>query len=410
MEDNLDDEIYFASEDSSVDKEDTNDIVNILVVDDDEDIHSITKMALYNKKIDGRKLNILKALSAKEAKVILNQYDDIALAIVDVIMETSEAGLDLVNYIRNELHNNTIRLVLRTGQSAQEVEEAIIDNYDINDYKDKTELTTQKLYTTVRTSIKQYELISNLQNKIDAITKELDEKNKLVVKHSRIAAMGDIINMLAHQWRQPLSIINMNINEILLNIEMGTMDESSLINDLKNTENEIFKLSDTIGSFQDYFKTDAVAGLYDINELIDITCSLLDSSINNNSIKIEKKYEKNMFIKIKKNDFIQVVLNLITNSTEAYQKGEFKYKNIIISTTKTDKHIDIKLTDFAGGISNDIIENIFDPYFSTKNEKNGTGLGLYMSKTIVESYFNGSINVSSKDNSTIFTITLPINQ
>jgi len=115
-------------------------------------------------------------MSAAEAKDILKEKNNIVLALVDVIMETDTAGLDLVNYIRNDLNNQSIRLILRTGQPDQVPEEKIIDNYDINDYKEKTELTAQKLYTTIRTSIKQYELIHNLEEKIEIITKDLNKK------------------------------------------------------------------------------------------------------------------------------------------------------------------------------------------------------------------------------------------
>jgi len=145
----------------------------ILLIDDDESVHFITKSALQNKTFDGKGLDILSAYSAKEAKAFLNEHNDISLAIVDVVMETPTAGLDLINYIRNDLVNNLIRLVLRTGQADQVPEEEIINKYDINDYKEKTELTVEKLYTLVRTSIKQYEQIKELQDSRDAIYKKM---------------------------------------------------------------------------------------------------------------------------------------------------------------------------------------------------------------------------------------------
>jgi len=146
---------------------------NILVVDDEKSVHSITISALKNKLFDGKKLNFLSALSAQEAKDILSKNDDIALALIDVVMETPEAGLELVNYIRKELNNKMIRLVLRTGQPSQAPEEHVINFYDINDYKEKTELTAQKLFTLVRTSIRQYTQYKELQENRDTIYEKM---------------------------------------------------------------------------------------------------------------------------------------------------------------------------------------------------------------------------------------------
>jgi len=128
----------------------------ILIVDDEEDIRTLTKINLKDFEFDGRKLQFLEADSAVSAKKILEQHDDIALALIDVVMETDEAGLELVEYIRNDLNRNMIRLIIRTGQPGIAPERYIIDNFDIDDYKDKTELTIDKLYTTVRSAIKAY--------------------------------------------------------------------------------------------------------------------------------------------------------------------------------------------------------------------------------------------------------------
>ena len=145
----------------------------ILVVDDEKSIHDVTRSALKDITIEGRSLEMIFALSAEEAKQKLSEHDDIAMALVDVIMETKTAGLDLVDYIRNELKNNLIRLIIRTGQPDEVPERNIIDNYDINDYKEKTELTVDKLYTVIRSSIKQYMQLIELSNKYEDVYKQM---------------------------------------------------------------------------------------------------------------------------------------------------------------------------------------------------------------------------------------------
>ncbi len=129
---------------------------NILIVDDEPGIHEVTKMALANFEFERKKCRFISAFSAQEAKSVLNETPNIALALIDVVMETDDAGLNLVNHIRNELHNKLIRIILRTGQPGQAPEEKVIHDYDINDYKGKSELTTQKLYTSVLTGLRTY--------------------------------------------------------------------------------------------------------------------------------------------------------------------------------------------------------------------------------------------------------------
>ncbi|MCW8335006.1 DUF3369 domain-containing protein [Vibrio paucivorans] len=128
----------------------------VLLVDDDEQMHKVTKLALSGFEFQHRKLELISALSAAEAKELLAQTDDIALALVDVVMETEHAGLELIKYIRDELNNHSIRLVLRTGQAGQAPEDVIIKDYEIDDYKEKTELTTQKLKTLLYSMLRSY--------------------------------------------------------------------------------------------------------------------------------------------------------------------------------------------------------------------------------------------------------------
>lgn len=145
----------------------------ILVVDDEESVHDITINALKSVIIDNRRLEIITAMSFADAKIKLKEHSDISLALIDVIMETSTAGLDLVNYIRNDLQNHLIRLVIRTGQPDEVPEREIIDKYDINDYKEKTELSVDKFYTVVRSSIRQYSHLLELETKYEDVYKQM---------------------------------------------------------------------------------------------------------------------------------------------------------------------------------------------------------------------------------------------
>lgn len=167
----------------------------VLIVDDEPGVHDVTKLALKNFDFDGRGLHFLHALSAAEARQILAVEQDIALILVDVVMETEHAGLDLVRHLREELKNSLIRVVLRTGQPGQAPERTVIRQYDINDYKEKTELTAQKLFSTVFTSLRSYRDLAAL----DANRRGLEEVLRASGAVFQISELGGFIHGVLEQ-------------------------------------------------------------------------------------------------------------------------------------------------------------------------------------------------------------------
>jgi CheY-like chemotaxis protein len=160
------DELLFAEE-TDVTTSDIVDTIKVLIVDDEEEVHVVTKLVLNNFIFEGKRIELLSVYSANEAKIILEKYEDIALILLDVVMERADAGLQLVKYIREVMKNNLVRIVLRTGQPGEAPEAQIIVEYDINDYKEKTELTAQKLLTT---------LISALRSHRDLLTIDMNKR------------------------------------------------------------------------------------------------------------------------------------------------------------------------------------------------------------------------------------------
>ena len=166
----MNDELIFAFEDTDIPTEQIqNNYWSILVVDDDKEVHAVTRLALNNFEYDNKKLNLLSAYSAKEAKLLLAENSDFAVVLLDVVMESNEAGFEVVNHIRNTLENRLMRIIIRTGQPGHAPEQEVINQYDINDYKEKTELTITKLYTTTRTALSQYKQLTELENKKNEI-------------------------------------------------------------------------------------------------------------------------------------------------------------------------------------------------------------------------------------------------
>ena len=169
----------------------------VLVVDDEPDIHSITNLALRNVEYKGRKLELLSAYSGKEALEVLNAHNDIALILLDVVMETDDSGLKLVHMVRNELENHLSRIVLRTGQPGSAPEQEVILSYDINDYKAKAELTSQKLYTTVIASLRAYESLVIIERNRQGLNKILEGSANLYELRSLREFASGVLNQVS---------------------------------------------------------------------------------------------------------------------------------------------------------------------------------------------------------------------
>jgi CheY-like chemotaxis protein len=170
----------------------------ILIVDDEADIHAMTRLALLNFEFAGKKLQIFQAMSGIEAREILAAESDIAVALIDVVMETDDAGLKLVEFIRQELKNSLIRLIIRTGQAGKFPETKVVERYDINDFKEKTELTTERLYTTIRLALKSYRDLSTLNTNRKGLQSILDVAKDLYQPHQSTNSLYELI--LSHTF------------------------------------------------------------------------------------------------------------------------------------------------------------------------------------------------------------------
>ncbi len=186
----------------------------VLIVDDEPDVHAITRLNLKYFEFAGRQLQFFEATTALEAKHILHNEPDIAVVLIDVVMETDDAGLRLVEYIRNELHNSMIRLIIRTGQPGAAPERYVIDHYDIDDYKDKTELATQKLYTSMRSTLKSYRDLGIIDTNRRALKKILDATPGLYQLQSINKFFDNVLNQI-------ISLCNLGENKKICTVSSG---------------------------------------------------------------------------------------------------------------------------------------------------------------------------------------------
>lgn len=238
-------------------------------------------------------------------------------------------------------------------------------------------------------------------------SRTIKAKDALITKQSKFAAMGEMIGMIAHQWRQPLTGMGMTVDNLKLDIELQTIDESKWMENLEQVTTQIQYLSHTIDDFRNFFKPNQETQEIDISKLLDESLQVIESTLRSHQISILKTYQENCVIASYRNDIMQVVLNLVKNAKDAYVENNIPERPLSITTIKEGNFCSITISDAAGGIPESIIDDIFNPYFSTKDEKNGTGLGLYMSKMIVEDHLNGTLEVQTASGKTDFIIRLP---
>jgi len=228
-------------------------------------------------------------------------------------------------------------------------------------------------------------------------------KEKTIEQQSRLAQMGEMISMIAHQWRQPLAAISSTSGAISIKAQQDKLDSSTAIKLSDNISQYSQHLSTTIDDFRNFFKADKQMAKTTYTEIVDSILGIIESSILSQEIEIDKVLNSTVVFDTYANETKQVVLNLIKNAEDVLIEKETKNPKISIHTVGNV----LTIRDNAGGIPDSIIDRIFDPYFSTKTKKDGTGLGLYMSKTIIEDHCGGELSVYNDTDGAVFTIKLP---
>ena len=256
-------------------------------------------------------------------------------------------------------------------------------------------------------TIELIELNESLEEKVQDKIDELIHKDKLLTAQSKQAVMGEMISMIAHQWRQPLSTITLQISNLQFKKLLGKEIISSELDDaFNNISDTIIYLSETIDDFKTYFHPDKEIAEVEVHELLHKAVNFTQSRVKYRDIEISIIKSKDINIKTYVNELIQVVLNILNNAFDAHDETELKDPIIKLSVKEAGSDILIYIADNAGGIKDENLPKLFEPYFSTKG-KNGTGLGLYMSQMIIQKQFNGEIDVKTSGNFSTFIIKIP---
>jgi signal transduction histidine kinase len=250
-----------------------------------------------------------------------------------------------------------------------------------------------------------------VEDKIKEEVEKLRIKEQQLFEIEKMAQMGEMIGNIAHQWRQPLSVISTSASGVKLQEEFGTLNKEDLIKYMDGIVKNTQYLSETIDTFRDFIKEEKKLEEIVLQDTIKTIIEIIDASLKNNFIKLYKELNSSTPIKINtiSKELSQVIINIINNSKDIIKERKISDPWIKISVKKTNSIAFIIIEDNAGGIPKDIISKIFDPYFTTKHQSIGTGLGLHMSRKIVTESLKGKLYVQNSNNGAQFFIELPIN-
>jgi len=299
----------------------------------------------------------------------------------------------LINIATIAMMNLVLTIILYFIIKALEAKEKALSALN-SSLEKKVEEKTEKLQ----------HLNTHLENEILEQVNSIREKDQYIISQSRLAAMGEMVGNIAHQWRQPLNALGLIQQKIKLLQDREQLDDTKLDVNIKKSMLLIDSMSTTIDDFRDFFHPNKEKSMFSIAETIQKAFLMVESSFEDNNIRYTlNNLDDSLMLYGHQNELSQVLLNLLSNARDTLVDKAQKNAHVILRVDKDGEYITISCSDNGGGVSESIISKIFDPYFTTK-EKNGTGLGLYMSKMIIEDNMDGKLEVSNIDEGACFII------
>jgi PAS domain S-box-containing protein len=365
------------------------------------------------------------------------------------IIKVNNFSCELLEFSRNELLNSNENVLLKntTTYDFNEIKNIILESKEITieDFITKkdgsklpVEITAGKfisdqqinilfMFQDITERLENQKVMAMRQREVEELNRILTDRineeigknlqqEQMLIQQSKMATLGDMLGNISHQWRQPLNNLALTIQDLEEAFLFDDLDEVYIKEFITNSMKYIKFMSKTIDDFRDFFRPTKQKKYFFIENAIKDMMFLLAPELKNKNVKLELQNRKNFEILGYENEFKQVVLNLVNNSKDAiFEKKELNSGLIKIEVfqetkkIKNQEYIKILVSDNGGGIPENSIKKIFEPYFTTKGDKKGTGIGLYMSKTIIEKNMNGKLSVFNDSNGAVFEILIPQN-
>jgi len=381
-----------------------------------------------NKEIAYKNKLIKNQENLKNAYIVYDNTND-GILITDKnrnIIDVNRSFTLNTGYTKEDIYGSNPR-ILKSHSHNKEFYEKMWESLHKNSFwhgeiVNKTK--DNQLYTELLTINKVCDENGNIKNYIGIFTniskqKEqellIKEKEMFIIQQSKMAAMGEMLENIAHQWRQPLSVISTAATGILVEKEFGISKEPVEIERLTLINESAQFLSQTIDDFRNFFKPKKEKEKFYIKDAINKSLNIVNSKFKNRNIQIIKNID-NIEIMGYENEFIQVMMNILNNARDVLEEQNINERFVFIDVLMKDNQLMITLKDTGNGIREDIIDKIFDPYFTTKHKSQGTGIGLYMSEEIIRKHMKGSLTVKNstfeyndkKYTGAMFSILLPL--
>ena len=403
----------------------------VLIADDDAAVHQVTKMVMSGFQFDDLPVQFISAFSGKEACEMIDQHPDIALVLLDVVMEDDQAGLNVAHYIREEAGNHAVRIVLRTGQPGQAPEEDVVRRYDINDYKDKTELTKTKLVTLFFSALRSYRDIKGQQ---DAMAAEVpsDEQTFTSLQRPDSLPSDILISGMAHEIGTPLGVcisslsyLQELIDGLKERAEQGEISQSELKAELdasseaaRLTWDNLQRSIELVKSFKAIANNQSGVTIIDFDLL-----NLLQDLVRSLHFETRKKVSEitlscpeGIQMSSDAGALTQVMSNLIMNSLRHGFSGrtlsDENWIKVSVRQLAGDNGqgtIELVYQDNGNGIAPENREHVFDAFFTTRGDTGGSGIGLALARELALKRLKGSLSLLDVDTGAGFRLMLSQN-
>ena len=274
--------------------------------------------------------------------------------------------------------------------------------------KNRLSEEVQKKTQELKKRTRELELLNeSLEERVREEVRKNSEQERMLFRQARYAQMGEVLSMIAHQWRQPLNAIALTNSGLQVMAKQGICDPQKVLDRTKRIEEYVQHLSKTIDDFRSFFAHDQEKCDLILSKVVDDALELISPILEQEDIQITMKERCNCVIYSYPNEILHVVLNLLNNAKDALVKVSGQKREIIIRMHHEDGKPCLEIEDNGGGIPDEIVDKVFDPYFTTKEESGGTGLGLYMSKLIIEKHCMGELSVCNGKRGAIFKMLFP---
>ncbi len=320
------------------------------------------------------------------------------------LWQTIQAGKEWHGEIQNRAKDGSSYYVETTITPIINVKNEIIGYSSIR-HDITPEVHIKELHQSLAKKSAELQLLNQeLEERVHKAVTESKQKDHLMAQQSKLASMGEMIGNIAHQWRQPLNALSLLLQKQQVFFDRGVLTAEKIQESTDKGLKLINQMSSTIDDFRDFFKPNKQKEQFDIKDAIDSTLELIDAALYNQNINLVMDVQEESMVYGYKNEFSQVILNIINNAKDALVENQTPAPEIKVEATTKYGTTIIRISDNAGGIPQESLNKIFEPYFTTKEEGKGTGIGLYMSKMIIEDNMGGKIDAANTKDGACFTI------